>query len=128
MATQPVIKTPNQRSFATATVTTAADGLSDVVDCGGMTLAAINMSTAWTDAPLMFLGSMDSSATLRQIFTTTGGRLTYQTSASRMLTFDPYAFAGVRFLQLASGDSSTAVAQAAARSVVMSLIPYGPIK
>jgi hypothetical protein len=128
MPTYPNKKTPDQRSFAAATVTTAADGLSDVIDCGGLTLAAIKMSTAWTDAPLMLLGSFDSSASMFPLFTTTGGRLTHQTSASRMLTFDPAPFAGLRFLQLASGDSSTAVAQAAARTVTLGLASYQPIK
>lgn len=128
MATQAVGVSPSLRSWATATVTTAADGLSDAIDCGGLTLSQIEMSTAWTDAPLMFLGSVLSSGNLKQVFTTTGGRLTFQTSASRSLVFDPYQFAGYRFIQLASGDSSTAVAQAAARSVVLGLAPYNPTK
>lgn len=128
MATLPVLKTPNQRTFVTATVTTAATGLSDVIDCGGLALTALQMSAAWTDATLGFLGSFDSSANLLPMYTSTGGELAFGTTAARTYTFDPYLFAGVRFVQLRSGSSASPVAQAAARSVVLSLAPYAPIK
>lgn len=128
MATRPVINTPNQRSFVSLTVTTAADGLSDVADVGGLTVAAIKMSTAWTDATMTFLGSFDSSANLQNLYTSTGGELTHTTTALRLNTFDPYSFVGLRFVQLRSGSSAAPIAQAAARTVTLGLVPAGPLK
>ena len=128
MATRPPHVAPSLRSFVSATITTAADGLSEAVDLGGLILGAIKMSTAWTDASMTFLGSFDSSANLQNLYTSTGGELTHLTTALRLNTFDPFPFAGLRYIQLRSGTSATPVAQAAARTIGLSLIPYGPIK
>ena len=129
MATQPNTPgTPSRRTYATATVTTAADGLSDVVDLGGLALSSIQMSTTWTAANLTFKGSASSSAVMNSIYHTTATvELTYLTSASIAHIVDPAFFAGIRFLQLRSGTSATPVAQAAARSVIIGLSPYGQI-
>lgn len=128
MATTPVLNTPNQRTFVSLTISTAADGLSTVLDCGGMVVASIQMSTAWTTADLTFLGSPVSSATLQDLYTSTGGALTFVTTALHNVTCDPFPFSAMRFIQLRSGTTATAVAQAAARTIGISLIPYGPIK
>ena len=105
-------------------ISTAADGLSTtVLDLNGNTLAAIEMSTGWTDASLSFLGSIDGTTTVFNIYTSTGGELTYGTSASRLLQFDPNLWAGIRCVQLRSGTAAAAVAQAAARTVRLLAAP-----
>lgn len=135
MATYPGKRTPDQRTFATLTVTTAADGLSDVLDCGGLTVCSIEMSTAWTDAPISFLGSMNSSNTLAGVYdlasSGTGApvEVSFTSTANRLVTMDPHHLWGVRFLQIRSGSSSTGVtAQAAARSIRVGLASFQPIK
>lgn len=131
MATYPGKRTPDLRSFATLTVTTAADGLSDVLDCGGLTACSIEMSTAWTEGPLSFLGSIGSSTTLLPMYdlasSGTGNpvEISFTSTANRLVTLDPHMFWSVRFLQLRSGSSSTGVAvQQAARSVRVGLAAY----
>jgi hypothetical protein len=138
MATFPGKRTPDQRSFATCTISTEAAGLSDVIDCGGLTLAVIEMSSDWTDAPISFLGSIDSTAatggmhTIYRAASTGAGTVTeisYVTTADRLISIDPALFWGIRYLQLRSGSSSTGVtAQAAPRTLLLGLAAYQPIK
>lgn len=128
MPTFPTPKIPGLRAIATATVTTSTDGLSDVVDLGGGCLVSIEMSTVgWTAASMTFRGSNQSSAAMRDLHYN-GSELTYTTTASLAMTFPPENLAGLRFLQLRSGTAATPVAQGAARSVVLGLMPLGPIK
>ena len=123
MATQANTITASSRTFVSATVTTAADGLSDVIDLGGAKLCSIQMSTTWTAAGLTFLGSASSTDKMCSVYHTTGTvELTYGTSASLAHVVDPAFFAGLRYLQLRSGISGAAVAQAAARTIVLGLI------
>jgi len=135
MATYPGKRTPDQRAFAAMTVTTAADGLSDVLDCGGLALKALELSSAggWTAANLAFLVSYRSTDTLKELWNSSTGApvaVNMTTTGGRFISCGP-AFEGVRFLQLASINtaSTAAVAQAAARSVWAILgVPNGPIK
>ena len=126
MATQAKTISPSRRTYAIATVTTGTDGLSDVVDLGGLTLSSIQMATAWTAAGITFKGSASSSDAMGSIYHTTGTiELTYATTPSMTHVLDPAFFSGIRFIQIRSGTSATPVAQAAARSVVLGLAPYG---
>lgn len=128
MATFPVPPIPSQRGLATATVTTSTDGLSDVIDIGGYCLVGIETSTVgWTAGDMTFRGSNQSSAAMRDVYSN-GTELTYATTASRAMTFPPEDLLGFRFIQLRSGTAATPVAQAAARTVKLGLLPLGAIK
>lgn len=134
-ATKPSKITPDQRVFLPLTVTTAADGLSDVGDFGGLRLAGLQMSTAWTAADLAFLGSPKDTATLSEVYrvadSTAPALYQIATTSNRLIGFNSQAFDGIRFLQLASVStgSTSAVAQTAARTVNLLLAPpNGPIK
>ena len=116
---------PSSRSFASVTVTTAADGLSEAVDISGLTLSAIQMSTAWTDARVGFQASIDGTTNFYNVYDTNGDFLTYPTSASRVLAFNPAVFSGVQKLKLVSETSAgVAVAQAAGRAVILGLSEF----
>lgn len=138
MATFPGKRTPDQRSFATCTISTEADGLSDVVDCGGLTLACIETSTDWTDAPITFLGSIDSTAATNGMHTLyalassgvgTPAELTLVTTANRLNILPANLLCGIRYIQIRSGSSSTGVvAQAAPRAITLGLVAFQPIK
>lgn len=128
MPTFPNVRHPSGRAIATATVTTSTDGLSDVIDLGGGCLVSIETSTVgWTSADITFRGSNQSSAAMRDIYSN-GTELTYATTASRAMTFPPEDLLGFRFIQLRSGTAAAPVAQAAARTVVLGLLPLGQIK
>lgn len=130
----PSKRTPDQRDFVELTLSTAASGLSDVGDLGGLKLAGIGMSTAWTAADLAFLAG-ESSGNLRELYGTTGtstapGLVAYATTANRLIGVGGGIFDSARFVQLASisTGSTAAVAQAASRLVRLLLAPPGPIK
>ena len=135
MAVYATKRTPDQRDYITMTLTTAAGAVSDVADLGGMRLAGVEMSTAWTAADLAFLGSPIDSAAMREIWrvadSTAPASYQVSTTANRIIGFNSQAFDGIRFIQLASVNtgSTAALAQAASRSLRLLLgIPSGPIK
>lgn len=129
MATNPIRKLPSNKTYATATVTTSTDGLSDVIDLGGHQLSAIQMSTAWTGANMTFMGSVSSTAAMASVYATTAvTELTYATSASVLVAIDPTALKGLRYLQIRSGTAGTPVAQAAARSILLGLNSFEPTR
>lgn len=126
-ATGPYPKIPNNRGFATVDISTAADGIGDFINLTGLTLSAIQMSTAWTDAGIGFRGCVDESTTTYPVYDTAGNFLTYQTSASRVVAFDPAVFAGLSKIQLVSQTTAgVAVAQAATRTIKLGLAPTVP--
>lgn len=113
---------PSSRSFATVDLSTAANGISDPVSLSGLTLSAIQMPSSWTDAKLGFRGSLDGSTNFVDVYNTSGDFLTFSTSASRIISFDPLQFAGFETIQLVSETSAgAAVAQAATRTIILGL-------
>lgn len=134
MATFASKRTPDQRDYVSLALSTAASGLSDVADLGGLSLAAIEMSTAWTAADIAFLGSAQSSAALKEVWraadSTAPVQAIYATTASRVIGLNSDLFRGLRFLQVGSIStaSTAAVAQAAARTLTLVCSPFGPIK
>lgn len=122
MATQMYRGRPSNRGFATVDISTAADGISSPINISGLTLASIQMSTAWTDAGIGFRGCVDGTTNYQPVYNTAGDFLTYQTSANRVVSFDPAVFVGLQTIQLVSQTTAgVAVAQAAARVVKLGL-------
>jgi hypothetical protein len=128
-------RTPDQRDYVTLTVTTAADGLSDVADLGGLRLASIAMGTGWTEANLGFFGSHISSAVMKFLYrlgssSTAPVAMQFTTTADRMIGIERSVFDGIRFIQLVSltAGATTLVAQGVARTIQLGLVPPGPLK
>ena len=116
---------PSSRTFASVTITTAADGLSEEIDLTGLTLSCIQMSTAWTGSNIGFQGSVDMSTNYYPIYNDLGDHLTYPTSANRIVAFDPAVFSGIQRLKLVSETTAgVAVVQTAERTVVLGLSEY----
>lgn len=112
------------RSHASVTITTAADGLSEVVDLTGLTLTSIQVtSVGWTAASIGFKAtSIPGSTVLFPVFNSAGDNLTFPATASRVIAFDPAQFAGLQKIQLISETTAgSAVAQAAERLVILGL-------
>ena len=121
----PNVPKPSSRTYASLALTTAADGTSESINLTGLTLSCVQMSTAWTDAKIGFKASVDGSTTFYDVYDTSGNHLTYSTSASRVVAFDPSVFAGIQHLQIVSETSAgVAVAQAAARTLILGLSEF----
>ena len=122
MADNPDRKSGGKKTYATITVTTAATGLSNVIDLGGLAPRALEMSTAWTDADVTFMAAVNSTGTMSSVRTSTAGtELTHVTTAVQALALNPDNFAGLRYLQVRSGSTTTPVAQTAERTLYLGL-------
>ena len=134
MTTQgPIHPRPNNRTYATVDMSTAADGLSESISLSGLSLAAIKMSTDWTDAHICIHASVGESTEFYDIYDPTGfagaagtdGNLSYTTTANRIITLNPAYVCGFDKIRLASETSlSVAVAQEAPRELTLVLSPY----
>lgn len=125
MATGPIHPAATSRSYATVGISTAADGIGDFINLTGLTLSCVQMSTAWTDAGIGFRASVDGTTVTYPVYDTAGNFLTYQTSASRVVAFDPAVFSGLEKIQIVSQTTAgVAVAQAAARTLILGLSEY----
>ena len=121
----PIHPKPSSRTFAAVTITTDADGLSEAVNVTGLTLSAIQMSTAWTDAAIGFQANVDGSTSFFEVRNSAGDFLTFQTSANRVVAFDPAQFAGLQLIKLVSETTAgVAVAQGADRVIKLGLSEY----
>lgn len=121
----PLKPKPSSRSFGTVDITTNADGVSDPINLTGLTLSCIQMSTDWTDATVGFNACVDGTTNYVPVFNTAGDHLTFQTSANRVVTFDPAQFSGLQTIQLVSKTTAgTGVAQAAVRTLKLGLSEY----
>lgn len=118
----PVRRIPTLKAYAAVNMSTAADGLSDILDLGGHDIHSYCMSTAWTAASMTFRGSHRSTDFMYDIYTSTGGELTHTVDANRLITFANIPqFEGLRFIQFRSGTAAVPVAQAAARTLCIGL-------
>ncbi len=115
--------TPSSRTFASVDISTAASGLSELVDITGLTLSCISMPAAWTHASLTLFISIDGTTNVVPAYDTAGNVIAYQTSASRALVFDPAQFQAVQKFQFGSvtTNASSAIAQAATRTIKLGL-------
>lgn len=116
----PAKRIPSLKSYAELTISTAADGLSPVLDLGGHDIRSYCMSTDWTAASMTFRGSHRSTDLMYDIYTSTGGELTHTVAANQLITFVAQ-FEGLRYIQFRSGTAALPVAQAAARTLCIGL-------
>lgn len=112
---------PSNRSSATISLTTAADGASESINLTGLVLTGVSMPASWTDAKLGFQNSVDGS-TFQSVYNTAGDHLTYATSANRTVIFDPAVTVGLQLIKIISESSAgVATAQAATRTLKLIL-------
>ena len=111
----------SNRSSATITISTAADGVSESINVTGLNLAGVSMGSAWTDSRIGIQSSIDGS-TFQNVYNAAGDFLTYATSANRTVVFNPAETSGLQLIRLVSESSSgSAVAQAAVRTLKLIL-------
>jgi hypothetical protein len=101
---------------------TNGQSLSPAVDVGGTTLVAVQMPASWTTANLTLQASVDGT-NFFNIFSSAGVEYTLTAAASTFIVLDPTDMAGVRYLKIRSGTSSTPVNQGADR--VLTLVTRG---
>ena len=117
-------KSPSLRTWATLNLSTNADGItnSDIVDMGGLSLAAISLSTlCGSSCTYTFRGgfsagttsgSSDGLSDLQYLLSSSGVLLSFgntlTSSQNTKIIFDPSLFAGIRFLQIVSNTTSAA--------------------
>ncbi len=121
MATQPAKPgRPGSKTFAVATVSSAATGLSDIINCSGLALHSVHVTSSWTAATITFMGSAESTLTMGSVRHTTAGiEYTLTSTSAQINVVDPFIFNGLRFLQVRSGSTTTPVAQADDRPVTL---------
>ncbi|MEZ1837563.1 hypothetical protein QVM62_06840 [Pseudomonas putida] len=111
----------SNRTSATISLSTAADGASESINLTGLTLAGISMPAAWTDAKIGIQCSIDGS-TFQSVYNVAGDHLTYATSANRTVVFDPADTSGLQLIKIVSETSAgVAVAQGAVRTLKLVL-------
>lgn len=113
---------PSNRTSATVSLSTAADGASEQINLTGLSLSGILMPASWTDARIGLQCSIDGS-TFTPVYNTAGDHLTYLTSANRVMTFDNTDnFAGLQLIKIVSETTAgVAIAQAAVRTLKLVL-------
>lgn len=112
---------PSNRTSATISLTTAADGASEQINLTGLKLVGVSMPASWTEAKLGFQNSVDGS-TFQSVYNTAGDHLTYATSANRTVIFDPAVTVGLQLIKIVSETSAgVATAQAATRTLKLIL-------
>ena len=128
MAHNPVYRLPTKREWSSFTISTAANGQSDDIDLGGATMSALAIPATWTAASLTFLASPDRGTTFFDVYGSTGDEITYTVAASRVVTFDPAFWLGIRHLRVRSGTTATPVPQAAERTLYIGTQALGVIR
>lgn len=105
----------------TATIANGAS-LSDAVQLDGSALVGIVMPATWTAANLTIQASHNDS-TYNNVYDELGTEKTIVAAASRYISLNPADFAGSDSIKVRSGTAGTPVNQAAARSVILVLLP-----
>lgn len=105
------------RSVKTATIA-ENENLSDVVDCNGLTLAALIVPSGWTAADITLQGSVDGTNFFNVHEASSDTELTVQAAASRYILLDPDQFRGLQRLKVRSGTSATPVTQTGSDKVL----------
>jgi hypothetical protein len=96
------------------------ESLSTAVRLGGDIPVELIMPAAWTAAALTFQTSSDG-VTYQDLYTDAAAEVTVQAAAARNIKLNPETFTGINYLKIRSGTSGTPVAQAAARTIQISV-------
>lgn len=99
---------------------TIANGASEseAIDTWMWTLLSVQMPAAWTLAALTVLGSADG-VTYGTLVGASGALSVAAPAVNEVLTFDPAATFGVRYIKLKSGTVAAPVNQGAARTLMV---------
>lgn len=118
-----VAVTAGQITTATATIASGAS-ITGNIDLGLMRLGRIMMPAAWTSANITLQTSPDGvDWTSTGLYDATGAEYTITAAAGRSILVPLSDMLSVRYLRIRSGTSGTPVAQAAARSITLILVP-----
>lgn len=120
---------PSPRATAVVEIQNGAS-VSDLINLTGHVLSAIQCSSSWTTAVIGFKSASleGSTAVMYDVKNSNGDFLTFQTSASQVLVFDPSQLAGLQKIQLVSCTTAgVATNQGGLRSLVLSLTPFSII-
>jgi hypothetical protein len=99
----------------------SGSSLTGALNLGGLRLFAIVIPSAWTSANLTFQMSPDAGTTWVNIYDINGNELTAVAAASECIVLTPVSFSSFQYLRIRSGTSSSAVSQAADRSLQLLL-------
>lgn len=125
MPVNPIVPSPaHGRTRATVIMSTAADGLSEVLDLGGLHISSYCLSTSWGSTSISFRGSHISTDEMRDIYLSNDGtQLIHHVNADSLVSFNVRTemAEGIRYLQFRSGPSSAPVAQTAAQEICVGL-------
>jgi hypothetical protein len=117
----PVIVIAGQITSVTTTIANAASVSADI-DLGTARLGRIAMPAAWTAADLTLQTSSDN-ASWNNLYDKDGVEYTIKAAAARSVLIPLSDMLSVRYLRIRSGTSAVPVAQAAARSLLLVLVP-----
>jgi hypothetical protein len=116
--------TPTDRSSILMPLST--DGQTDVLDCGGLALCGIEMSTGVAASLLSFNGSMSSTEAIQPFINEIGGVISLGSTsgmAGQTMVIDPPVFAAARYLQVATiTTTGGTVAQSTSATLKLCLI------
>lgn len=101
------------------TATIAESGnLSNAVIIDESLILGLILPSDWTAADLTLQASHDGT-NFANVYDSAGTEVTIKAAASRYITLDPSAFAGMQAIKLRSGTSGTPVTQTAAREITV---------
>jgi hypothetical protein len=104
------------------TIDQSSNSITSEIDLGkGGKLQGIYMPAAWTAANLTLQASDSSGGTFRDVYDDAGTEEVITAAASRYISLYPDVFAGVRYIKIRSGTTSTPVNQGAARTLILDI-------
>lgn len=127
MADHPITPIPqHSKTRAALGMSTAADGLSDIIDLGGGKVSSYCLTTAWGSTTMSFRGSHNSTDNMYNIYASSGGEITHDINANTMITFGVRSeFGAIRYLQFRSGTAAAPVAQSSTQSICLGITSEG---
>ena len=113
--------TTGQITVVTATLASGTN-ISANIDLGTSRLGRIAMPADWTPADLTLQTSYDGSA-WNNLFDKDGGEYTIKAAGARSILIPLSDMLSVRYLRVRSGTSGAPISQAAARNLMLILVP-----
>jgi hypothetical protein len=118
----PTQQVPSLKQSVSLAISTAADGLGDVLDTKGLTLTGVALSSVWDSAYLSFRVGNSTSA-MYTLMNSTNSQFIVTATSSQVHYISPDIFAGFQYIQPVSDGSTGAVAQTTATSLTAFLAP-----